>query len=177
MKTFIVHITIHPSQNVLMGDDYVLQIFCCTCYLYSTGEVIHNVANQEFNHQQGAITRSNHTTSLFTEVDNKVDDKIADEDNKTITDNNKTTTDTDSSTSINNTLVAEDNTEIVHAQPVELLMVSTQPQPTVPSSKENVQDDIIRSVSDQSTLSQSSEQISETITHTISQPKIVGMFL
>lgn len=105
------------------------------------------------------------------ELNNEVDNKVMD--------NGKLASDSDhsdSSSSNNTTLIAEDSTETVQVQPMESLIVSdTQPQqPMVTSGKENVQDDSLRSVSDQSTLSQSCEKISETVTHSITQLKTIG---
>ena len=103
--------------------------------------------------------------------------KVMDNDSKEA-DDDKTATISDSSSSSSNdsTLIAEDNTEIVQVQPVESLIVSnTHPQQTmVTSGKENVQDDSLRSVSDQSTLSLSCEKISEAVTHSTTQPKMIG---
>lgn len=151
----------------------------CIC---STGEVIPIVNKQEFTCRQETIRGHNlsvQTSLIVNEAHNEMDSEAADNDGKATVDNEKITTDSVSSSSNNSTLIAEDNTEIVQVQRVGLLAVSdTQPQPIVTSSsKENDQDDIVRSVSDQSTLSQSCEEKSESITHSITQPKITGKIL
>ena len=105
-----------------------------------------------------------------------MDNEVANNDNKMAADDDKTTTDSDSSSSDNTTLIAAE--EIVQVQPMQSLIVSnsdTQPQPIITNNKE---DDIVRSVSEQSTLSQSCEEItSENITYSITQPKVIGMVL
>ena len=114
---------------------------------------------------------------VISKAHDDMDNEVANDDNKMAADDNKTTTDSDSSSSDNTTLIAtEDNTEIVQVQPMQSLIVSnsdTQPQPIITNNKE---DDIVRSVSEQSTLSQSCEEItSENITYSITQPKVIGM--
>lgn len=108
---------------------------------------------------------------------NEVDNEVMDNDSKE-TDNDKTATISDGSSSSSNdsTLIAEDNTETIQVQPMESLIVSdTQPQQTmVTSDRGNAQDSSLRSVSDQSTLSQSCEKISEAVAHSITQPKMIG---
>ena len=141
--------------------------------IFSTGEVAPN--KKEFTQQETTSIHnlSDHTSPMNKELNNKVDNKVMD--------NGKTASDSDhsdSSSSNDTTLIAEDSTETVQVQPMESLIVSdTQPQqPMVTSGKENVQDDSLRSVSDQSTLSltQSCEKISETVTHSITQLKTIG---
>ena len=144
---------------------------------FSPGEVIPPISKQEFTCQQETNSAHNHSAVMISEVHDEVDGKVANDDSKMATDVDKTTTSSDSSSSDNTTLIAEDNTEIVQVQPMQSLPVSnsdTQPHPIITSSKEN---DIVMSVSDQSTLSQSCEEISENITHSITQPKVIGAVL
>ena len=145
---------------------------------FSTGEVAPIVNKKEFTQQETHIINlGNHTSPMNDEVANEVDNKVMDIDSKATADNDKMATNSDSSdssSSNNSTLIAEDNTEIMQVQPMESLIVSNgNTQPIVTSDKENVQDDSLRSVSDQSTLSQSCEKISETVTH----PKMIGELL
>lgn len=119
-------------------------------------------------------------------TDDAMDNEVVDNDSKITTNNgskstannNKTITDdNDISSSTNSTLIGEGNTEVLQVQPMESLTVKssyTHPQPKVISNKENVQDDSRGSVSGQSTPTQSCSEMSETITHPITQPKIIG---
>ena len=116
---------------------------------------------------------------VISKAHDDMDNEVANNDNKMTADDNKITTDSDSSSSDNTTLIAaEDNTEIVQVQPIKSPIVSnsdTQPQPIITNNKE---DDIVRSVSERSTLSQSCEEItSENVTYSITQPKVIGMVL
>ena len=116
---------------------------------------------------------------VISKAHDDMDNEVANNDNKMTADDNKITTDSDSSSSDNTTLIAaEDNTEIVQVQPIKSPIVSnsdTQPQPIITNNKE---DDIVRSVSERSTLSQSCEEItSENVTYSITQPKVIGMIL
>lgn len=145
--------------------------------IFSPGEVIPPVTKQELTCQQETNSTHNHTSVVTSEAHDEVDSKVANDDSKMATNGNQTTNSSNSSSSGNTTLIAEDNTEIVQVQPVQSLPVSnsdTQPQPIITSSKEN---DMVMSVSDQSTLSQSCEEISENITYSITQPKVIGAVL
>ena len=158
--------------------------------LCSTGEVVPNV-NKKFAHQQETISAynlSDHTLPMNNEIINEVDSEVANNDSKKsqTADDGKMATNSDSSSSSsssssnNSTLIAEDSTEAAQVQPMESPMVSninTQPQLIVTSNKEHVQDDGLVSVSDQSTLSQSCDEMSETITHSITQPQMIGELL
>ena len=163
----------------------MIDLYIVTFTLHSTGEVAPGDNKKEFTQQETASVHnlSDHTSLMNNEVNNEVDNEVMDSDSKTITDNDKmatTSSSSDSSSSNNSTLIAEVNTETVQVQPMGSLMVSnsdTQPQPIVTSGKENVQDDSLRSVSDQSTMSLSCEKVSETVTHSITQPKMIGELL
>ena len=144
--------------------------------VFSIGEV---VPKQEFTYQQETNSTLNHTPVVVSKAHDDMDNEVANNDNKMTADDSKTTTDSGSSSSDNTTLIAaEDNTEIVQVQPMQSPIVSnsdTQPQPIITNNKE---DDTVRSVSEQSTLSQSCEEItSENITYSITQPKVIGMVL
>lgn len=146
-----------------------------TCFviltLCSTGEVIPVVNKEEFIHQKEMTSAHSDSTSVMISKSNsEVDNEVAD----------KTLIDNDSSSSGNSTfIVAEDNTEIVQVKPMESLIVSnnTQSHSIVNSSKKGVQDNSVGSVSDQSILTQSHEEMSETITHSTTQLEITGMIL
>lgn len=151
---------------------------------FSTGEVVPVVTKQEFARPQENISPHNlsvHTAVMISEGRNEMDNEVGDNDTKTTADNSKMASDDNMNSSSNNTtLIAEDNTEILQVQPMESPTISnsdTHPQPIITTSKENDQDDIVRPVSDQSTPSQSCEEISESITHSITQPKIIGTVL
>ena len=125
------------------------------------------------------------------EANNGVASDVTDDINKTtVVDNDNTTagstrrtTDSDSSSSNSDStlIITEDNTEIVQVKPMESLTVNNsnnfQSQPMGGSSKESVQDDSVTLVTDQSTLTQSCEQMSETVTYSINQPETIGKCL
>ena len=153
----------------------------CTCLyvIFSTGEVMAVVNKKESTHQQGTISAYNLSEQapvMTNEVNDAMDNEAADSEDKmtNATVSDKIGTDSDNSSS---TLISEGNTDIVQAQPMEALTVSTQPQATVTGSKE---DDSVVSASSQSTLTQSCDDMSETtgITHSISQPiTTMGMII
>ena len=123
------------------------------------------------------------------EINDSVDSEAAaSANNKTTADNNKMVTnsngsisssDSDSSDSNSSTLIAEGNIETAQAQPMVPLEVSnsnTQPIISNKLNKESVQGDGLVSVSDQSTLTESCDEMLETLTHSITQPKMIGEF-
>ena len=121
---------------------------------------------------------------MNSEINDVVDSEAAASiDNKTTADNNKMAIDSNGSisnsnsgscSSNNSTLIAEGKVETAQVQP--LVVINSNTQPTVSGSKESAQGDSLVSVSDQSTLSESCQEMSETLTHSITQPKMIGEF-
>ena len=155
----------------------------------STGEVVLNASKRELTQQESISTHTvtDHAPPMNGEINDAVDSEAAaSADNKTTADNNKLATnsngsisnsDSYSSDSNNSTLIAEGNIETAQVQPMVPLEVSnSNTQPTVSKNKESVQGDGLVSVSDQSTLTESCDEMSETLTHSITQPKMIGEF-
>ena len=160
---------------------------CCKFSSYSTGEVVLNASKKKLTQQESISTHTvtDHAPPMNGEINDSVDSEAAaSADNKTTAGNNKIATNSNGisssdsdSNSNNSTLIAEGNIETAQVQPMIPLEVSnSNTQPTISNklNKESVQGDGLVSVSDQSTLTESCDEMSETLTHSITQPKMIG---